>query len=109
MERLARLVMHHRRIVSGVWFALLIGGLFAVSPLSDRFSLNFSLPGQPGDRAEQELVHRFGVSTYDTYVAVVTVPAGETVGGNRQAVAGVISTAVAAVPEVNLRVVDLAS
>ena len=32
MERLARLVMHHRRIVSAVWLVLFIGGLFSVRP-----------------------------------------------------------------------------
>ena len=74
MERLARLVMHHRRIVSAIWVALFLGGLFSVSALSDRWSLDFSLPGQPGDQAEQQLIDKFDSSTFDTYVAVVTVP-----------------------------------
>ena len=109
MERFARLVMHHRRIVSAVWLALFIGGLFAASPLGHRWSLDFSLPGQPGDQAQQRLIDTYGVSTFDSYIAVVTVPAGQTVQANRQAVAGVFDTAVAAVPDVKLRVVDLAS
>ena len=109
MERLARLVMHHRRIVSAIWVALFLGGLFSVSALSDRWTLDFSLPGQPGDQAEQQLIDRFDSSTFDTYVAVVTVPEGETVLQNQEAVADVIATAVAAVPDVQLRVVDLAS
>lgn len=109
MERLARLVMHHRRIVSAVWLALFLGGLFSVNLLNDRWSPSFSLPGQPGDRAERQLIDTYGVSTFDTYVAVVTVPKGETVDENKAAVAGVFATAVAAVPDVKLRVVDLAS
>ena len=109
MERLARLVMRHRRIVSALWLALFVGGLLSVSPLSQRWSLDFSLPGQPGDQAQQQLVKTYGVSTFDTYVAVVTVPAGQTVASNHQAVAGVIAAAVAAVPDVKLRVVDLAN
>ena len=109
MERLARLVMHHRRIVSAIWVALFVGGLFSVSALSDRWTLDFSLPGQPGDQAEQQLIDKFDSSTFDTYVAVVTVPEGETVLQNQDAVAGVIATAVAAVPDVPLRVVDFAS
>ncbi len=109
MERFAQLVMHHRRIVSAVWLALFVGGILSVSPLSDRWALDFSLPGQPGDRAEQQLIDTYGVSTYDTYIAVVTVPQGETVVANRRAVAGVFATAVAAVPDVRLRLVDLAS
>jgi RND superfamily putative drug exporter len=109
MERLARLVLRHRRIVSAVWLALFVGGLLAVSPLSHRWSLDFSLPGQPGDQAQQELISTYGVSTFDTYVAVVTVPPGETVASNRDAVAGVLALAVSAVPDVKLRVVDFAS
>ncbi|HEX8305867.1 MAG TPA: MMPL family transporter [Jatrophihabitans sp.] len=109
MERFARLVMHHRRIVSAIWLTLFIGGMVSVSPLGDRWSLDFSLPGQPGDNAEQQLIDTYGVSTFDSYLAVVTVPQGETVEGNRAAVAGVISAGVAAVPDVQLRVVDYAS
>jgi putative drug exporter of the RND superfamily len=109
MERLARLVMHHRRIVSGIWIVLFLGGLLSVSALNGRWTLDFSLPGQPGDQAEQQLIKTYGVSTYDSYIATVTVPQGETVDSNRQAVAGVFATAAAAVPDVKLRVVDLAS
>src|SRR3954451_4351789 len=109
MERFARLVMRHRRIVSGIWLALFVGGLLSVSPLGNRWSLDFSLPGQPGDNAEQQLIDTYGVSTYDSYLAVVTVPKGETVEGNAEAVAGVIDAGVAAVTDVPLRVVDLAS
>ncbi|MDQ3166910.1 MAG: MMPL family transporter [Actinomycetota bacterium] len=109
MERLARLVMHHRRIVSAFWALLFLGGMFSASQLSDRLSLDFSLPGQPGDDAEQKLIETYGVSTFDTYVAVVTVPESETVEESSDAVAEVIATAVAAVPNVRLRVVDFAS
>lgn len=109
MERLARLVMRHRRIVSVLWLVLFLGGGFSAGQLSDRLSLDFSLPGQPGDEAEKQLIETYGVSTFDTYIAVVTVPAGETVEENRDAVGQVISTAVAKVPDVQLRVVDFAS
>jgi putative drug exporter of the RND superfamily len=109
VERLARLVMHHRRIVSGIWLALFLGGMFSVSPLTERWTLDFSLPGQPGDQAEQQLIDKYGASTVDTYVAVVTVPEGQTVDSNQPAVARVLATAVAAVPDLQLRVVDYAS
>ena len=108
MERLARLVMHHRRIVSAVWVALFLGGIFSVSPLSDRWSLDFSLPGQPGDNAEQQLIDTYGVSTFDTYIAVVTVPEGQSVLQDKASVAKVFSTAAAAVKDVPLRIVDFA-
>lgn len=109
MERLARLVMRHRRIVSAVWVVLFLGGLFSAGQLSDRLSLDFSLPGQPGDDAEQRLIETYGVSTFDTYVAVVTVPEGETVEENQEAVAKVFDAAVAGVTDVDLRVVTFSS
>ncbi|MDQ3104536.1 MAG: MMPL family transporter [Actinomycetota bacterium] len=118
MERLARLVMHHRRIVSAFWLVLFLGGMFSASQLSERLSLDFSLPGQPGDDAENQLIETYGVSTFDTYVAVVTVPEGETVQENRDAVTEVFDAAVAAVEadpalaavqDVRLRVVTYAS
>jgi putative drug exporter of the RND superfamily len=109
MERLAQRVMHHRRIVSAVWLALFLAGLLSAGQLGSRWSLDFSLPGQPGDHAQRQLIDTYGVSSIDTYVAVVTVPQGKTVDANRRAVAGVIDSAVAAVPNVKLRVVDLAS
>ncbi|MDQ3481147.1 MAG: MMPL family transporter, partial [Actinomycetota bacterium] len=109
VERLARLVMHHRRIVSAFWLVLFLGGTFSASQLSDRLSLDFSLPGQPGDDAELRLIETFGVSTFDTYVAVVTVPEGETVKENQDAIARVFDAAVASVKDVELRVVTFAS
>ena len=55
MERLARLVMHHRRIVSLFWLVTFVLGGVAAGQLSDRLTLDFSLPGQPGDSAEDQL------------------------------------------------------
>jgi hypothetical protein len=42
--------MHHRRIVSGFWVLLFLGGILSLSPLHDRWTLDFSLTGQPGDK-----------------------------------------------------------
>jgi RND superfamily putative drug exporter len=109
MERLARIVMQHRRIVSALWLALFIGGLFSASHLSGRWTYDFSLPGQPGDRAEHQLLDTYGVSSMDTYVALVTVPEGQSVDAESGSVDQVFAAAVAAVPNVKLRVVDLAS
>jgi RND superfamily putative drug exporter len=109
MERLAQLVMHHRRIVSAVWLALFVGGLFASTQLGNRWAYDFSLPGQPGDQAEHQLLDTYGVSSMNTYVALVTVPKGQTVAANTAAVGQVFASAAAAVTDVKLRVVDLAS
>jgi putative drug exporter of the RND superfamily len=109
MERLARTVMHHRRIVSGFWLVLFLGGILSMSPLSERWTLDFSLPGQPGDRAEQQLIEKYGASTVDTYIAVISVHRGETVDNHAPEVARVLDSTVAAVPNLQLRVVSYAS
>jgi RND superfamily putative drug exporter len=101
--------MRHRRIVSAVWALLFLGGMLSASQLSDRWTFDFSLPGQPGDDAEQQLIDTYGVSTFDTYVAVVTVPEGQSVQENKAAVAKTFTKAVAGVSDVKLRVVDFAS
>ncbi len=109
MERFARLVMHHRRIVSAFWLALFVGGILSSGQLAGRWAYDFSLPGQPGDRAEHQLVDTYGVSSVNTYIAVVTVPKGQTVASNAVAVERVFHSATAAVTTVRLRVVDFAS
>ena len=63
MGRFARLVIHHRRIVSALWLVLFIGGLFSASQLGNRWAPDFSLPGQPGDQAERQLIDTYGVSS----------------------------------------------
>jgi RND superfamily putative drug exporter len=90
--------MHHRRLVSAFWLVLFVAGMFSASQLSDRLSLDFSLPGQPGDTAEQQMVETFGTSSFDTYVAVVTVPEGETVKGSKADVALVFDAVEKSVP-----------
>ena len=107
MERLARLVMHHRRIISAFWLVLFVAGVASASQLSGRLTLDFSLPGQPGDTAEQQLIETYGASSFDTYVAVVTVPDGQTVASEQDKVTQVFGAVKKAVP--SARVVDLAT
>ncbi len=102
MELLARLVMRHRLIVSLFWLATFIGGGVAAGQLGDRLTFDFSLPGQPGDTAEKRLVETYGITSFDTFVATVTVPDGETVAESADAVGSVFDTAVGAAPGVQL-------
>jgi len=102
VEGLARAVMRHRRVVSVVWLVLFLLGGWSASQLSDRLTFDFSLPGQPGDTAEQQLMESYGVTTFDTYVAVLTVPAGEAVPDRRSDVAGVYRDVEQAVPGLRL-------
>ena len=100
MERLARFVMHHRLIVSLFWLVTFVLGGVAAGQLSDRLTLDFSLPGQPGQSAEDQLVKSYGASSFDTYVAVVTVPDGQTVSRSADAVDKVLEATAGAVPGV---------
>lgn len=106
MERLARLVMHHRRIVSAFWLLLFVVGAASASQLSSRLTLDFSLPGQPGDTAEQQLIETYGASSFDTYVAVLTVPDGQSVASSKDEITQVFGAVQKAVPAA--RVVDFA-
>ncbi len=107
MERFARLVVRHRRIISAFWLVMFVVGALSAGQLSSRLTLDFSLPGQPGDTAEQKLVDTFGVSSSDTYIAVVTVPAGQTVQADKAEIAHVFGSVRRALPVG--RVVDLTS
>jgi RND superfamily putative drug exporter len=107
VERLARFVMHHRRLVALAWLVLFIAGGIAASGLGSRLTFDFSLPGQPGYSAEQQLIHSYGVSSADTFVATVTDPTTGSVVGDRAEIAALFNTVRRQVPEA--RVVDLAS
>jgi RND superfamily putative drug exporter len=110
MERFARLVLRHRRIVLAVWLVLFLAGGVAAGRLSDRLTFDFSLPGQPGDTAEKALMSDFRVSSADTLVPVLTMPDGERVAEHQpdlQRIFGAVRTQVG--KRVPVRVVDYAS
>ena len=102
MERLTRTVIRHRLVVSLFWLVMFASGILAAGQLSDRLTFDFSLPGQPGDTAEKQLMQHYRISSFDTFVAVVTVPAGQTVPENRDAVAKVFAAAAEAAPQVQI-------
>ena len=109
MERFARLVLHHRRIVFAAWLVLFVAGGMAAGQLSGRLTLDFSLArsaGRHGRAAHGAGV--YGASSSDTFVATVTVPEGQTVQGNQAAIAeGLRAPPPSALPQA--RLVDYAS
>ena len=107
MQRFAEFVLRHRRVVAGLWLVLFVAGAASAGRVGDRLSFDFSLPGQPGYETEQQLNATYGVSSEDTLVPVVTVPAGGTVEGSEQQIAQVFDAVRTELPQ--LRVVDLAS
>jgi RND superfamily putative drug exporter len=107
VDSLARFVLRHRLVVVLGWLALMVAGGIVAGPVTDRLTFDFSLPGQPGYEAEQQLIATFGTSTADTLIPVITVPAGSTVAERKADIAGVFAALRTAVPQV--RVVDLGS
>jgi len=100
--------MHHRIIVSLFWLVLFVAGGAAAGGLQDRLSLDFSLPGQPGDDAENVLIENYGASSFDTYVMVVTVPEGQTVQDHQDDIAAIFTDATTIEGQAT-RLVDYAS
>ena len=107
MVALARFVLRHRLWVCVTWLLLLVAAVPAAGAATERLTFDFSLPGQPGDTAEQQLIESYGVSTFDTYIAVLSVPEGQTVSDRQGDVAGVYEDVEQAVP--GIRVTDYAT
>jgi RND superfamily putative drug exporter len=107
VTRFAEAVLRHRRLIGALWIVLFIAGAATAGKLSERLSLDFSLPGQPGYQTEQQLISAFGQTANNPLVPVVTVPQGQTVSGSRAAVGAVFEAVRRQVPQV--RVVDYAS
>lgn len=107
MDTLTGFVLRHRRLVGLFWLIVVVAGAAAAGRVGERLTFDFSLPGQPGYQAEQQLVSDYGVSSFDTLIPVVTVPAGSTVADRQADVDGVFAAVRTALPEV--RVVDRAS
>ncbi len=106
--RLARFVLAHRRLVIVGWLVVLAAGAAGASHVSGRLQLDFSLPGQPGYETAQKIVRTYGNGgIIPPAIAVVTVPAGQTVRGEQARIAAAFQRVRASMPYV--RVVDFAS
>ena len=110
MERLARLVMHHRRIVTAFWLLMFVGGVVSAGQLSEPVGLRLLAtwsarrPGRPaGDRDVRRQRRRHLRRT-----------GHRAAGTDRRRTSARLSRpcsprAVAAVPDLTMRVVDSAS
>src|SRR3954452_3105790 len=108
MRRWAEFVLRHRRLVMLFWLLVIIVGAGISSTVNDRLTVDFSLPGQPGTKAANEIKALVG-NGGDTnpYVVTVTMPAGKTITGNEAEVAKTFDAVGQKVP--NVRVVDEAN
>ena len=108
MRAWAEFVLRHRRWVMVFWLVVMVAGGMVSGKTSDRMTIDFSLPGQPGTEASDKIiaaVHNGGNTT--PMLVSVTVPAGQTVTGNEDAVTKVFEAVDAKVPD--SRVVDEAN
>ena len=77
MERLADYVVHHRRIVIGVWILLTAFGAFSAGQVADRWLQEFGVPGASGYEANQRAVAKLGNG--ELYPMVIALRADEDV------------------------------
>ncbi|HET7432898.1 MAG TPA: MMPL family transporter [Nocardioides sp.] len=110
MRRWGELVLRHRALIVIGWALILVAGGAVSSTVSDRMTVSFSLPGQPGDEAANKIIalyHNGGNTA--PLIATVTMPQGETITGNEDAVAKAFASVATSVPDRQLRVVDEAN
>jgi len=108
MRGWAEFVLRHRRWVMVFWLVIMVAGGVSAGKTSERLTIDFSLPGQPGTEAADlivKAVHNGGNTT--PMLATVTMPAGQTITGNEDAVAKAFEAVGAGVP--NVRVIDEAN
>src|SRR5947209_18784841 len=55
VRRWAQFVLHHRRLVIVFWLFVIVAGAAAAGKVSNRLTVDFSLPGQPGTQAAHKI------------------------------------------------------
>ena len=105
MERWANFVLRHRLWVALFWLAAMVAGGAVTSTVSDRMTIDFKLPGEPGTKAADQIVANFGNGGHTSPALVtITVPKGSTVDQNAAAVHAAFDKLTTDVPRT--RVVD---
>jgi putative drug exporter of the RND superfamily len=108
MRRWAEFVLRHRKAVAAFWGIVFVAGALLANKTTNRLTVDFSLPGQPGTVTAHKITQAFG-NGGDTspYLVTVTMPAGETVTGHEAEVARSFGAIATGVP--GLRVIDEAN
>ena len=108
MRSWAEIVLRHRRWVMVFWAVVVVAGVSVTQTVSDRMTIDFGLPGQPGtDTADAIIrtVHNGGNTS--PLLVTVTLPGGRTVTGSEQQVADAFAAIEKGDPR--LRVLDEAN
>jgi len=76
----SRFVLGHKRLVLLFWLVCLVPAVLGTGQVGSRLSADTALPGEPGYRANQEILHRYGTGgAKEPLVPVVVLPPGTTV------------------------------
>jgi RND superfamily putative drug exporter len=83
MRRWAEWVLRHRRLIMLFWLLVIVVGGAVSSTVSNRLTVDFSLPGQPGTETGLKIKKLLG-NGGDTnpYVVTVTLPSGQRITGH---------------------------
>jgi RND superfamily putative drug exporter len=108
VQRIAELVLRHRRFVLIGWLVVVIAGIAVTQHTTKRLVVDFSLPGQPGTETANQIDAEFHAGGKTApFVLTVTMPAGRTLTGHDAAIGRTFAAVQAHVPQ--LRVVDQAN
>jgi RND superfamily putative drug exporter len=86
MRRLGEFVLRHRALVVVFWLLILLAGGWASGKATERLTISFALPGQPGQKTVDQVQKEFGTSDqfWAAMVFAITMPEGQTVAGHEQ-------------------------
>ena len=109
MRRLGEFVLRHRALVVVFWVVVLAAGIGASGKATERLKVDFSLPGQPGQDAADQIQAEFGNSSrlYNPIVLSVTMPDGQKVTGHEAEVARTFASVTALRPSDTYKVLSL--
>jgi RND superfamily putative drug exporter len=80
VKRLTEFVLRHRKLVVIAWLLLFLAGGAVSQRTSDRLTIDFSLPGQPGYETEKQILQHYGNGGLtQPIIAAVTVDGGDVV------------------------------
>ena len=80
MNRLADLILSHKRLVIAFWAVVTVAAFAAVGPAGDSLSQQFNIPGREGYETNKDIAEIYGSGgDVAPLVPVVTLPKGTTV------------------------------
>src|SRR5690242_14501733 len=98
MERWAEFILRHRKWVMAFWAVMLVAGIAASGPTTERFTVDIRLPNQPRTQAADKIAAEFGTgASTQPFLISVTMPERQTVSGNEAAIGQAFEDAVASV------------